>query len=336
MEYKSSDQLLTDLKAGKYKQVYLLHGEEAFFIDEVSDYIEHHVLDETSQAFNLSVLYGRDVETRQVLDHARQFPMMATHRVVIVKEAKGMKDLAALDTYIQHPSDTTILVIAHKDKAIDGRIAWVKQAKKQNHVGVLKTEPIRDYNIEKWVAAYLSSQGLTITPDANRLLCQSLGTDLSKITNELEKVRLNLKGTKVDADIITRNVGVSKEFNVFELIAAIARRDAPRVQYIASQMEDNTKREPIVKLLPQIAAFIEKSLVASQHLSRDDRSLASIIGAHYMFVQDYKLAVRNYSESGLRRIYKYVIEAEGRVKGVEYRRGDQDVLKELVGKILLG
>jgi len=336
MEYKSSDKIIKELKSGDFKQVYLLHGEEAFFIDQVSDYIENNVLDEGGKAFNLSLLYGREVEFKQVLDHARQFPMMASHRVVIIKEAKGMKELASLGAYIEKPSPQTILVIAHKDKAIDGRIAWVKKAKKLEHVAVFKSDPIRDYNIEKWVPTYLSTLGLTITPDANRLLCQSLGTDLSKITNEIEKVQLSLKGTKINADIIAKNVGVSKEFNVFELISAIAQRDPKRVQFIATQMEQNTKREPIIKLLPQLGAFVEKALVASQHISKDDRTLSGMIGVHFMFVKDYKSAVRNYGEAGLRRIYKYILQADGRVKGIEYRRGDQDVLKELVGKILLG
>ena len=336
MEYKSADQILKELKAGTFKQVYLLHGEEAFFIDQISDYIEDNVLDEAGKAFNMSLLYGRDVDYKQVLDHARQFPMMANHRVVIIKEARGMKDLSSLGAYIEQPSPQTVLVIAHKDKAIDGRIAWVKKAKKLDHVAIFKSDPIRDYNIEKWVPTYLSSLGLTITPEANRLLCQSLGTDLSKITNEIEKVQLSLKGTKIDANIIAKNVGISKDFNVFELISAIAQRDPKRVQCIATQMEQNTKREPIIKLLPQIGAFIEKALVTSQHISKDDRSLSSMIGVHFMFVKDYKLAVRNYGEEGLRRIYKYVLQADGRVKGIEYRRGDSGVLKELVGKILLG
>ncbi len=336
MEYKSSEGILKELKAGQYNPVYLLHGEEAFFIDQVSDYIEEHVLDDGGKAFNLSVLYGREVDSKQVLDHARQFPMMASHRVVIIKEARGMKDLAKLGSYIEQPAPQTLLVIAHKDKAIDGRIGWVRKAKKLDHVAIFKSVPIRDYNIEKWVSGYIASQGLSITPEANRLLCQSLGTDLSKITNEVEKIQLNIEDGKIDVDVVTRNVGISKEFNVFELISAIAKRDAARVQFITTQMEANTKREPIIKLLPQLGAFVEKSLVALQHINKDDRSLSSVLGVHWMFVKDYKSAVRNYGEGGLRRMYTYIVEADGRVKGVNYRRGDQDVLKELVGKILLG
>jgi len=335
MEYKSAHQILTELRSGNYKPVYLLHGEEPYFIDQVSDYIEKNVLDESGKAFNLSILYGREVDQKQILDHARQFPMMAAHRVVIIKEARFLKDLAKLGSYIEQPAEQTILVIAHKDKNIDGRIAWVKKAKKSNHVAILKSEAIKDWKIEAWVSSYINQSGLQISPQANQLLCQSLGTDLKKITNEIAKVRLNIKGSEIVIDDVTRHIGISKEYNVFELIKAISYRDIARMQYIASQMESNYKKEPLVKFLPLIGTFVEKSLVAVQHQRTDDRKLSGMIGVHPTFVKDYKSAARNYGEQGLRRMHKLVVEADGRNKGVQYRRGDQGVLKELIGRMIL-
>ena len=235
---------------------------------------------------------------------------MAPYRVVIIKEARFLKDLAKLGPYIDQPAEQTILVIAHKDKNIDGRIAWVKKAKKSNAIAVLKSEAIKEWKIEAWVSSYIAKLGLQISPQANQLLCQSLGTDLKKITNEIEKARLNITSAEITIDDVTKHIGISKEYNVFELIKAISYRDVSRMQYIATQMESNYKKEPLVKFLPLIGTFIEKSLVAYQHQRTDDRKLSSMIGVHPAFVKDYKSAARNYGERGLRRIHRMVVEAE--------------------------
>ena len=334
MEYSSADNLLSDIKSGQILPVYVLHGVEPFFIDKVTSHMEKKLLSEGEQAFNQSVLYGRDVDSKQVLDYARQYPMMAERRVVIIKEAQGMRDLKSLGSYISSPSPQTVLVIAHKKK-IDGRIKWVKEAKKSDQIGMMSSDPVQEYKLNAWITSYVKSQKLKMTGDAVEMLSQYLGTDLKKITNEIEKIKVNLDaGELVDIPQIEKYIGISRDYDIYALLNALSRGDTPRVHEITYNIEANVKVQPLQMIIPGMATYFEKVLVVAQNFKKDDRTLGSMIGSYGSYVKEYRDMAKRYGYSGLIKIYKMLLQADAQSKGFERRKGD-GILKELVGKILL-
>ena len=314
--------------------VYILHGAEPFFIDKVTSYIEKKLLNEGEQAFNQSVLYGRDVDSKQVLDYARQYPMMAERRVVIIKEAQAMRDLKSMGSYISNPSPQTVLVIAHKKK-IDGRIKWVKDAKKSAEIGMMASDPVPEYKLNAWISSYVKSQKLKMTSDAVEMLGQYLGTDLKKITNEIEKIKVNLNGGEViDVPEIEKYIGISRDYDIYALLKALSNGDVPRVHEITYNIEANVKVQPLQMIIPGMATYFEKVLVVTQHFKKDDRALGSMIGTYGSFVKEYREMAKRYGYSGLIKIYKMLLLADAQSKGFERRKGE-GILKELIGKILL-
>ena len=239
--------IISDLKKGNYKPIYFLHGEEAYYIDAITKYIEEHALTDAEKAFNQIVLYGKDVDFKNVVDNARQFPMMANRRVVIVKEAKDMKGLDKLGSYFEHPSDQTVLVIAHKHKKLDGRSKLSKVLKKS--AVVFESKPIRDYKIAEWISNYVREQGFKIDGRSSILLGEYLGTDLSKITNEIAKLTVNLEaGKTIDADLIHDKIEISKDFNVFELQNALGKKDLAKSFLITDYFTKNIKKLSLIHI----------------------------------------------------------------------------------------
>lgn len=334
MEYPSADHLLSDIKSGQIRPVYVLHGAEPFFIDKVTSYIEKNLLNEAEQAFNQSVLYGRDVDSKQVLDYARQYPMMAERRVVVIKEAQAMRDLKSLGSYISGPSPQTVLVIAHKKK-IDGRIKWVKEAKKSDQIGMMASEPVPEYKLNAWITSYVKGQKLKMTGDATEMLGQYLGTDLKKITNEIEKIKVNLnEGEVIDVPEIEKYIGISRDYDIYALLKALSKGDIPRVHEITYNIEANVKVQPLQMIIPGMASYFEKVLVVAQHFKKDDRALGTMIGTYGSFVKEYRDMAKRYGYSGLIKIYRMLLQADAQSKGFERRKGE-GILKELIGKILL-
>lgn len=336
MEYKSSEQILNDLRQGSYRPVYILHGEESFFIDQISDYIEANALTDGEKAFNQMVLYGKDIICRQIYDEARQYPMMSQRRVVIIKEAQDLKDLKELSNYISAPADHTVLVIAHKNKKVDGRISWLKEAKKAPNVVVLASTPVRDYQLGAWVKGYLQSRKRSITNDANQLLCEYLGTDLKKLVNEISKMELNLPADKtIDASDIEKYVGISKEYNVFELTKALSAKDNRRAHAICDNLCQNMHKSPIQMMIPAISNHFQKAHIIKRIGNKSDQQLAQMIGVSPYAIKDSKLAARNYSEPGLRSILYLLKEADGKSKGVNQRKAQPEtILFDIVSQTL--
>ena len=336
MEYKEASAIIKELKTGNFKPVYILHGLELYFIDLVVNYIEKHVLSEAEKAFNLSVLYGKDVGFKQVLDHARQYPMMASHRVVILKEAKAMRELKLLGPYLDNPSPQTILVIAHPSGKIHGGLAWMKHAKKSSDFALFLSDPIREYNLEKWVLSYLSQKGRKIDRNAVQLLCQYLGTDLQKMVNEIDKIEINISiDDTITVHHIDQYVGISKDFNVFELLKQIGSKNHPTTQMIVANMRANPKREPLPMILPQFTSYFQKLMIISQHPRTSENDLSRMIRAPYMVVKEYKHALQYYSIPKMARIFRWIKDADAQSKGVGNRSSnDGDILQELVGKIM--
>jgi len=315
MEYQSAEQLISDVISGQVLPVYIVHGTEPFFIDKITSVIEQRLLTEGEQAFNQSVLYGRDVDSKQVLDYARQFPMMAERRVVIIKEAQGMRDLKSLGPYVAAP--------------------WVKDAKKSELIGMFASEPVPEYKLNAWITRYVKSQKLKLTGDAIEMLGQYLGTDLKKITNEIEKIKVNInEGETIDVDAVEKYIGISRDYDIYALLKALSNGDVSRVHEITYNIESNIKVQPLQMIIPGMASYFEKVLVVAQNFNKDDRTLGSMIGSYGSYVKEYKQMARRFGYKGLIKVYKLLLIADAQSKGFERRKPD-GILKELVGKILL-
>jgi DNA polymerase III subunit delta len=230
MTYK---QITEALKKGNIAPVYFLHGEEDYYIDELTKFIENKLLTEDEKAFNFTVLYGKDSDFKNILDAARRYPVMAERQVVIVKEAQDLKTLDNLDAYIENPLDTTVLVLAHKHKTLDKRKKFGKTLEKSEKAGkavIFESKKLYENELPDWITDYLKEEQIRIEPDAAQMMADYLGNDLSKITNELGKLLILLpKGSSVTRELIQQNIGASKDYDVFELQAAIAERNAQKV-----------------------------------------------------------------------------------------------------------
>jgi len=329
------ENIISDLKKGNYKPIYFLHGEEAYYIDAITKYIEQHALTDAEKAFNQIVLYGKDIDFKNIVDNARQFPMMANRRVVIVKEAKDMRGMDMLASYFEKPSDQTVLVIAHKHKKLDGRSKLAKVIKK--NAVVFESKPVRDYKIAEWIGQYIASQGFKIDGRSCIILGEYLGTDLSKITNEITKLTVNLeKGGKIDADLIHDKIEISKDFNIFELQNALGKKDRAKSFLITDYFSKNIKKHPLVMLNGSLYNYFVKVMLTSVNMNRSDQEIASKIKLpNAFFVKDYKLAARNYTLSSLVKIFAYIKEADARSKGMGNRSTPPEaILTELVYKII--
>lgn len=333
MEY---NKILEDLKAGNYKPVYFLQGEEGYFIDQITDYIENNVLDESERDFNQSVLYGKDVSMQDIIGTAKRFPMMAPYQVVIVKEAQHLiRTIDQIEPYLNNPSPTTILVFNYKYKKLDGRKPLGKLLKKK---GMLFTsDKIKDYKLPDWIVGYCKNQGLSIKPKASHLLSEFLGTDLSKVANTIEKLKVILSGeTVIDEDVIQKNVGISKEFNLFELSNALAEKNVYKSNLIINHFAQNPKNYPLPVTLSALYNYYTKLMKFHFYAPNiSEKELAAIIGVHPFFLKDYKVAARNYTKNKLARIFGYLRDYDLQSKGVNNVNANHgELLKELVFKIL--
>jgi len=335
MEYL---QIIRDIENKKYSPIYLLMGEEAYFIDLITDCIEEKVLDESARAFGQTVVYGRDVSMNQVTSLAKGFPMMGDRQVVIVKEAQEMKDwkkeeeLVSLEAYLKHPTPSTILVFAMKNKTLDKRKKLYKSLDK---TGVVFTsEKIRDYKMGEWIDAYVKAQGFRISHNASALLAEYLGNDLSKVVNEIGKLAINLEaGSEITPKIIEENIGISKDYNVWELQKALGSKDVLKANRIVNYFEANPKANPIQMVIPSLYGFFAKLSVYQD--ARDKKEAARELGLNYYSSTDYKVAATNFSVPKVERIIGYLRDADKKSKGINnYSVSHGELMKELVFKIL--
>ena len=331
----SFEEILTDLKNKIYKPVYFLHGEEEYFIDIISDHIAKNILEEADREFNQTILYGKDVNAGTVIDTARRYPMMSNYQVVIVKEAQEIRDIDELSRYVDKPVESTILVLCYKHKAYDSRKSLAKSAKK---TGVLfKSDRLFDSRIPAWINSQLKAEGYSITPEAGRLLTASLGNDLSKIRMELGKLVLNLKaGGTVDVDIIEQNIGISKEFNIFELQNALGEGDVYKANLIVRHFAANPKANPFVLTITLLYQFFVKLLIfhALKDKSKDNNVAAELSVSPY-FVKDYRTAARRFNTDKAIQAISLLREYDLKFKGWENSSTTEgELLKELIFKIM--
>lgn len=352
---KEVDQILTDLKRKIFKPIYFLSGEEAYYIDEISDYIEAHVLDETEKEFNQTILYGKEIDLISILGFAKQFPMMSEFNVIIVKEAQNLKELnknsASDETetpskssgniatsqfikYINNPQQSTILVFCYKYKTIDKR-GSVAKALKKNAV-FIETKKIYDNQIPDWISSYTKEKNYLIGPKASFLLSEFLGADLSKIANEINKLIINLKlGAEITPELIQDNIGISKDFNVFELQSAFSSKNILKANRIINYFAANEKENPAPLILASLFSYFSKIL--KYHFLNDKNKFAAAqaLGVNPFFVEGYAKAAQNYSSLKLKLIFSYLKECDLKSKGVNNSAVNYgELLKELVFKIL--
>ncbi|GEQ86586.1 DNA polymerase III subunit delta [Patiriisocius marinistellae] len=332
MSLQIAKEIVTNIKNGDIKPVYFLMGEEAYYIDAISDYIEKAVLSEEEKGFNQMVLYGRDVTIDDIVGNAKRYPMMAERQVVIVKEAQDLsRTIENLVTYVESPQPTTVLVLCYKYKKLDARKKLSKAIKK---AGVLfESKKLYDNQIPEWIKRTLASKGYTISPKAAQMLTEFLGTDLGKINNELDKLKLILKpGAQITPQIIEENIGISKDFNNFELQKAIGERDIRKAFSIIQYFSQNPKNNPIVMTVSLLYGFFVK--VLKYHSLTNKASAAKELGVNPYFLKDYEKAARNYPMKKVSSIIAAIRGVDMKSKGVGAANMSQgDLLKELLVKI---
>ena len=330
----SVEKILKDWKAAKFKPVYWLEGEEEFYIDQIINYAEHNILSEAEAGFNLTVFYGKDADWTAVINACRRYPMFAERQVVLLKEAQQMRDIDKLEAYIDKPQPSTVFVVAYKEKKVDGRSKLAKMLKEKAEL--YTTKKMYDNQLPEWTAGLISSKGYEIAQKALLLLVDHIGNDLNRINNEIEKLLVNLAGrATITEDDIERYVGISKEYNVFELQDAFARRDRVKAIRIIQYFEGNPKAGPIQLILPSIYNFFSKAYMILAQPGADEKGIAAAIGVNPYFVKDYLAAVRNYGyegiESGLLLLHTYNLKSIG-IGSVNAE--DASLLKELVIKMM--
>jgi len=330
----SAEKIISDWKKKLFKPVYWLEGDEDYFIDKIVHYAEHNILTEAEAGFNLTVFYGRDADWTQVINACKRYPMFAERQVVLLKEAQHMRDIDKLESYISQPLSSTIFVVSYKEKKVDGRTQLAKLLKTKAEV--FTTKKMYDNALPEWTNELVKGKGYTISQKAVLLLVDHIGNDLSRIDNEVDKMLVNLgTRTNITEDDIEKYVGVSKEYNPFELQSAMAAKDLPKAMRIIQYFEANPKAAPIQLVLPTLYNLFSKTYMIFGQSSKDDKTIAANIGVNAWFVKDYLLVARNYGYNGVEKALLLLHHYNLRSVGVnDTGSPDASLLKEMVAKMV--
>jgi DNA polymerase-3 subunit delta len=331
------NQIISDLKKKQYQPIYFLHGNEPYFIDAIANYIEKNVLSDGEKSFNQTVLYGKEVDFKQVVDTARRYPMMAPYQVVLIKEAQEMKTLKNLEKYISQPAPTTILVICHKHKRLDNRSKFAKLLKK--NALLFESKRLYDNQLPDWIHNFLKDKGFTIETSAAALIAEYLGTNLSKVVNELEKLTINLpKGTKISSNDIQQNIGISKDYNVFELQKALGQKQVAKVNRIIQYFGANPRKNPMVLLVSSLYNYFSKVYMLHFLKNAPEQEIQKTLKlSSSYFLKEYRLTARNYNRSQTENVLALLKEYDLKSKGVDLNtvnNPERELLKEMVWRIL--
>ena len=342
------EEVMIGLKQGKYAPAYMLCGKESYYIDLVANYIENNVLDEMAREFDQTIIYGKDLgggDVSPVIGAARGFAMMGGYKVIIVKEAQNIKKWEALAMYMDNPQPSTILVFCYKYGSPDKRLNLFKNWEKKGGV-LMESEPLRDYQVEKWIRDYVAewneamrregNEAIRIDEKVAKILADSIGTDLTQIVGALQKlIDGRPEGVKViDAALVERNIGISKDFNVFELQDALIKGDVVKANRI-TQYFASSKDHPMVKELGILYGFFANLMIYHYLPDKTDRVAASALGVSPFFVKDYAAAAKRYSAGKTFAIIGYFREIDARLKGINNPSAkDADLWKELIYKIM--
>ncbi len=326
--------IVNDIKSGNIKPIYFLMGEEPYYIDKLSDYIEKNVLSEEEKSFNQTVLYGRDVTIDDIVSAAKRYPMMAERQVIIVKEAQDLsRTIENIEKYAENPMPTTVLVFCYKYKTLDKRKKAVKLLAKNGLV--YESKKMYENQVGQWITRILKPKGYEIEPKANAMLVEFLGNDLSKINNELEKLQIILpKGSVISAINIEENIGFSKDFNVFELQNALGAKNQLKAYQIAQYFADNPKDNPMVVTTSLVFSFFIKLLKYHGLKDKNPKTVAPILGVSPFFMKDYDVALRNYPMKKVSQIIGTLRDIDVKSKGVGANAmPTHDLLKEMLVKV---
>lgn len=330
----SAEKILGDWKKKLFKPVYWLEGEEDFYIDKIMDYAEHKLLPESEAGFNLSVFYGKDANWSDVVNACMRYPMFAEKQVVLLKEAQQMKDIDKLEPYIEKPLSSTIFVVSYKEKTLDKRTKLYKTIKKDGEV--FTAEKVKDYKMVEWVTDYVAQQGFKMDQKAIILLVDFVGNDLSRITNEIEKITVNLsKRNTITEDDIEKYVGVSKEYNAFELQSAMSKKNLAKAITIIQYFESNPKAAPIQLVLPALYGFFSKLYIVFGMTDKSENAVKSLFYNNPFAAKEAIGAMKLYGYEGIEKALLLLHEFNLKSVGVnDTGTSDGSLLKEMVVKMM--
>lgn len=328
----SYQNVIKDIAKGNFKPIYFLHGDEPYFIDLIEKFATSKIVDESARDFDQTILYGKDADLQTVVNSAKRFPMMGSHQVISVREAQNFKKFDELIAYAQNPQNQTILIFSYKGKKLDARV--VKKFSK--NVEVLESKKLYDNQIPAWIINQVASEKLQISEKSAVLISEFLGNDLAKIANELKKLAISLpKNSIITPEIIEQNIGISKDYNLFELSSALANKDIVKANRIVNHFAANEKNYPIVVTIPSLYRLFSKIMGIYFSPSDNPEVVAKTIGVNKFFLKDYTNGKRNYSKRQLFNIISYLNEYDLKAKGYGNTSSTGgELLKELVFKIL--
>ena len=324
--------IISAINKGDIKPIYFLMGEEPYYIDTISKFIEKNVLSEEEKGFNQTLFYGRDTKIENIVSASKRFPIMAERQVIIVKEAQDLsRTIENLISYAENPQPSTVLVFCYKFKKLDKRKKVFKAIQKNGVI--FESKKIYDNQLPDWIRKVLSQKGYTISPKASQMLVEFLGNDLSKIDNELKKIQLIVKPeNQISAQIIEKNIGISKDYNNFELINALAHKNIKKAFGIIQYFSQNPKNHPTVVTLSILFGFFSK--VMKYHAFSNKMQAPKILGVHPYFIRDYQVAAQNYPMKKISAIIASIREVDIKSKGVGANLSNSDILKELLVEVI--
>jgi DNA polymerase III subunit delta len=329
------EDIISDLRKRIFKPVYFLAGDEPYYIDLITDYIEEKVLAEPDKAFNQLIIYGEDTTVNSVIETARRFPMMASHQVIIVKEAQSIRKIEDLIFYLEKPLLSTILVLNYKYKTIDKRTRFYKAL--ETHGVYFESVRLRDYQVPAWIERHLMTKGIRIEPAASAMLTEFLGSDLHKIVNELDKLLITMPAGKqvITSSMIEKNIGISKDYNNFELQKAVGERNILKANMIIHYFANNPKDNPINLTIASLFSFFTRILTYHYTTDKSKNNIAAVLKVNPYFVKDYELSASKYNISGTMAVISLLRTYDMKSKGYgDISTEPGDLLKELVYKIL--
>lgn len=326
--------IIKNIKQKQFEKIYFLHGEEPFFIDAITDAIVENAMDDSERDFNQNILYGKECDAGSLIADAKSYPMMGERRLVVVKEAQEFKEIELLESYFANPVETTIFVLCYKHKKFDTRKKLIKTAASNGLVFL--SEKVRDYKLVDWISNYAKDVGYQISPKASMLLAEFLGTDLSRISNELEKLSILVeKGTIINEVHIEENIGISKDYNFFELSNAFAERDYLKASKIVNYFEKNPKMGPLIPVISNLFSYHTKLMRVHFSKDKSPASLASTLGVAPFLVSQYVQAARIYNPKKLAENITILQEYDLKCKGIENASAsDGELMKEMVYRLM--
>lgn len=331
----SVEKILADFKKKSFRPVYWLEGEEEYYIDQVMNYAEHHILTEAEAGFNLTIFYGKDAAWADIVNACMRYPMFAERQVVLLKEAQQMRDIDKLENYIANPLTSTVFVVSYKEKKVDGRSKLAKLLKEKGEL--LSTKKMYENQLPDWVSNLAESKGYTLSQKALMLLVEHIGNDLSRINNEIDKLAVNLgKRTSITEDDIEKYIGVSKEYNVFELQDALAKKDLPRAIRIIRYFESNPKAAPIQLILPAIYNYFSKVYSVFGMADKSENAVKPLFYNNIFAARQALDTLKNYGYEGVERTILLLHNYNLKSVGVDDSgTPDASLLKELAVKMIM-